>query len=527
MLRLVKGDIVYVLEKHASGWWGGHKEGDETTGWFPSSVAMQVPLGDSVDYDGDDEHSRALERDHRAVASPQPGRRTEKPTEPQDMIMQDLAKEQRKVKELESTLLQERGLKETFAEDVRRLEAEISRVRAERDAEKQERREEMAKLKQERDERQRLEALDRNDAQAQAALEREAVELRSALRDSRQEVNRLQDQLGRRDEHIAQKGLVQADFQRRDEFATMEARLQAAQFVHKQPADDRRPNETSMTSQRSVLQGTPPGSASREDASRTVIHRQLSNSTHVRQLFTQSGSDDAPPVSARGMNRHTSEPLQALQTASGHAMSAAAPASNGCVRLLSAQPPRPSPRGNPTQLSTPVPPWRSHSQGATVAASPRGAKAIAAMQGIDSRPPAQVRAIVQDFERRSTSQTPTGATRSVEAYPTASATRTTTQPGATTRAASATAPCASSRVPSHGPMIAPRGELMRGRQQLDEPHGSPTASEDRSSAVVFGMSPMNRPRSEKAPLQLRGGMTPSPQPKGISVQERIRAFQRH
>lgn len=36
-LSLHKGDIVYVLERDASGWYGGHKDGETVTGWFPGS----------------------------------------------------------------------------------------------------------------------------------------------------------------------------------------------------------------------------------------------------------------------------------------------------------------------------------------------------------------------------------------------------------------------------------------------------------------------------------------------------------
>lgn len=39
-LTLSKGEIVYVLEQHESGWWGGHKHGQELTGWFPQRVVQ-------------------------------------------------------------------------------------------------------------------------------------------------------------------------------------------------------------------------------------------------------------------------------------------------------------------------------------------------------------------------------------------------------------------------------------------------------------------------------------------------------
>eukprot|EP00971_Amphidinium_carterae_P182677 3625323-Amphidinium_carterae.1 len=44
-LKLLAGDVVYVHQKHSSGWWGGHKAGSNLTGWFPASLVepFQVP----------------------------------------------------------------------------------------------------------------------------------------------------------------------------------------------------------------------------------------------------------------------------------------------------------------------------------------------------------------------------------------------------------------------------------------------------------------------------------------------------
>jgi hypothetical protein len=47
-LDLRVGDFVYILEKDDSGWWGGHKEGDETTGWFPYNVVRPLQALDQV-----------------------------------------------------------------------------------------------------------------------------------------------------------------------------------------------------------------------------------------------------------------------------------------------------------------------------------------------------------------------------------------------------------------------------------------------------------------------------------------------
>jgi len=39
-LSLKIGEVVFVLERHESGWWGGHKEDDDLAGWFPSSAVQ-------------------------------------------------------------------------------------------------------------------------------------------------------------------------------------------------------------------------------------------------------------------------------------------------------------------------------------------------------------------------------------------------------------------------------------------------------------------------------------------------------
>jgi len=41
-LELRFNDIVYVLEQDDSGWWGGHKEGEDCTGWFPGSCVRET-----------------------------------------------------------------------------------------------------------------------------------------------------------------------------------------------------------------------------------------------------------------------------------------------------------------------------------------------------------------------------------------------------------------------------------------------------------------------------------------------------
>jgi len=42
-LELHVNDIVVVLEKDETGWWGGHKEGEDLTGWFPGFCVQALP----------------------------------------------------------------------------------------------------------------------------------------------------------------------------------------------------------------------------------------------------------------------------------------------------------------------------------------------------------------------------------------------------------------------------------------------------------------------------------------------------
>jgi hypothetical protein len=396
-------------------------------------------------------------------------------------------------------------------------------------------------------------------------MEREVLELRTSLRTSGEEVSRLNKELAKKDNQVHEKqadnrrceqgGIHQAPLQ-----APMQAPMQAPQpqpavkskmcspdarlkLQLNKPRDDHSVTEPSTLQ---ALQSSPPGSAGRDDSCRAAVGRQASASVQ-RQLFMQPG-DDQPCISARGLSRHTSEPhvaqVQSLQVPQGSTPTNITHGNLGLatstqlpgMRLMSAQPPRPSPRGMPTTMQTtgPLQPWRSHSQGAPVTASPRGGKAIAAVQGIESRPPAAVRAIVSEIERRSVSQTPGGASRSVEGAvtPQRAAAPLVTSGSATVRAASATAPTSSMRIQSNGPppvAVAASQCSARGRQADDSEMmqyccASPPTKED--SHIVFGMSPMGRPRAQ-ATSRVRGGMTPatSPSPQGPSVQERIRLLQ--
>jgi hypothetical protein len=520
VLQLKKGDIVYVLEQHDSGWWGGHKEGDETTGWFPGSIAVPKPAGDSCDYDGDDENSRAYElhpalatSDHRAVASPQKSRHHDQLQVKR--LTEELASEKKLAKDLESSIASEREKKDKLAEEVRRLEAESSRLRAERDAERNER-----ELR-ERERREKEAILERRELETQTRADREAATV--AL---------LTEELKRRDEQWqqAQAMLRQLEVHREAEASSLRI-------------DPERVVESSLLSD--GAHGTPRGSGVREDA---MSRMRIASSSVTRQLFTQPLPDDAPPNSARGISRHGSEPIAGAPPAGLTQLH------GNSARMAATIPPRPSPRGISQQPqsthTTPVQPWRSVSNGpvsaqlCSGAASPRcGVKAAVSSShpGADLRGPVpQVRSIISEIERRSTSQTPAPISRMADPSPAPAPHRgqTLQAAGATVRAASATVGATSrsacAPVTTAGCMhhMVTRAEPSRGRHidmdGSEYPHGSPKGSEDSSQQVIFGMSPMGRPRGDKKPLRAVGHIsTPSPTPKGPSINDRIRALYAH
>eukprot|EP00927_Polykrikos_kofoidii_P062158 TRINITY_DN56979_c0_g1_i1.p1 TRINITY_DN56979_c0_g1~~TRINITY_DN56979_c0_g1_i1.p1 ORF type:complete len:765 (-),score=105.25 TRINITY_DN56979_c0_g1_i1:367-2598(-) len=77
-MRLTKGEIVYVLERHSSGWWGGHKDGSEMTAWFPKAHIRPLNEDGVLDNGEDDSLCKAC-RDVAGAMSPKQGRETRPP----------------------------------------------------------------------------------------------------------------------------------------------------------------------------------------------------------------------------------------------------------------------------------------------------------------------------------------------------------------------------------------------------------------------------------------------------------------
>jgi hypothetical protein len=365
--------------------------------------------------------------------------------------------------------------------------------------------------------------LERRELEAQTRADREAATV--AL---------LQEELKRRDEQMQQTQAMLRQLEVHREVEVSSLRI-----------DPERAVESSLLSD--GAHGTPRGSGIREDAA--MSRMRIASSSVTRQLFTQPIPDDVPPMSARGISRHGSEPIQGAPPAGLSQLH------GNSARMAATIPPRPSPRGAQPQSThtTPVQPWRSVSNGpvsaqlCSGAASPRcGVKAAVSSShpGADMRGPVpQVRTIISEIERRSTSQTPAPISRMADPSPAPAPHRGQTLQacGATVRAASATAApvgAMSRSVPAPvttaGCMhhMVTRAEPSRGRHiDLDGseyPHGSPKGSEDSSQQVIFGMSPMGRPRGDKKqPLRAGHISTPSPTPKGPSINDRIRALYAH
>ena len=131
-LTLKVNDIVIVLEKDETGWWGGQKEGDTETGWFPGSCVREI----------EPKSRRALEtgtaspvRQSYAVASPH---RTSAAST-QSMTMTHGDERKRLIMEVERLNRQKEALEEKLRENVASVsELQNSKLRLEKQVKEQE-----------------------------------------------------------------------------------------------------------------------------------------------------------------------------------------------------------------------------------------------------------------------------------------------------------------------------------------------------------------------------------------------------
>jgi len=69
-LNLRLNDILYVLERDPTGWWGGHKEGEDNTGWFPFSCVRALPDDEPEVPQSEDQVNREQSQQDQPIARP-------------------------------------------------------------------------------------------------------------------------------------------------------------------------------------------------------------------------------------------------------------------------------------------------------------------------------------------------------------------------------------------------------------------------------------------------------------------------
>lgn len=140
-LVLKKADIVWVLERHNSGWWGGHKEGENLTGWFPKSLVRPLHGPDCGESTGSSlPGSEALyTSDHRAVATPnsEGARRRQSVQTNQKEKCAELAEMSKTLEAAKKELAAERRRAAGYVEAAAKAQAEASLLRQERERERQ------------------------------------------------------------------------------------------------------------------------------------------------------------------------------------------------------------------------------------------------------------------------------------------------------------------------------------------------------------------------------------------------------
>jgi len=636
VLTLTKGQIVYVLEQHESGWWGGHRDGDETSGWFPKSC-LRVLEGEEVDGgeggecdDEQDDDAAGEEEsepepgmasshlrlrssdeqlsadaaaistsDHRAVATPQ-GPRTGGARGQQGGVQQQsrgqpqdaLRVMEKRVKELQEAVVMERERSTSYSDEVLRLKAELSRKSQDLERERQEQakgRQDQAKAQEERENIMRS-AVDERDKEVRRLQERVQA-LEAQLTESVATIQQQTLQRSRAEAHptlpiatLAARStpeglssmpssiscglLPPSRMDGRSGSGAAAASAAAPEVVRSASATEASTVAAPSTLAAAAAEGSggshksriggggstgptrceaSPRNASpraatvtREDSVGRAIPAaagRTASSSVTRRLFASESSSDIHGGSC-GAGAGVGAAPSSCAASAPTAVAVAVPASRHpgpplpsgvggaqtCANL-----PRPSPRG----VGAAAPAWRTGAAPGTAAtsasamASPRAPAGQARNREVQGERAIQVRALISDIERRSTSQTPAQAgSRTVDPSP--------HRIGAPMGAAAAPSG-ASCRMPSCTSRIPTPQEADVER--------SPTCDESPPS-VSYQMSPMARatnapqrirpPNVTAAPtaasMAMKGIMgvaavaTPSPESKAASVKDRIRQY---
>lgn len=130
-LALKVGDIVSVIEQDESGWWGGHKKGEEFTGWFPGTAVRRLAeekleVGDA--FDTPKVTAAKAQQWHGDAA------RTRDPAEKSPQVVEEREALQSKIAALLAEKLELEGLRQMELESERRHRAEAeAQAHAERE----------------------------------------------------------------------------------------------------------------------------------------------------------------------------------------------------------------------------------------------------------------------------------------------------------------------------------------------------------------------------------------------------------
>jgi len=519
-LKLLAGDVVYVLEKHPSGWWGGHKAGSNTTGWFPKSL-LQPYIAQRIGEWADEEvqvpppsapdatllasmptqpltaaattpsMKSPLSTDARSpAASPHAVRASRKgsvgsaaTTELQSRLSQaekNVKVEQQATKELKVQLEAAREHSAQCTMKVEQLQEEVIRLGG---AE--------------------MEARSLNQ-KLQEEIESLHTELERVNRTAKQEIDR-EKQSSR---HLQEK------------CDALEAQTRVLEVALKQATQARSHSRGPVSPSKAGHDKRSPRLAAREATRSSPSSRDdHRHHAHTPRAEGRSTSANLPrKLFAHGNTRDEGSNVQVTMPARYIPVSAGTPSatrSASASQLPVAAPPRPTPRGGPSVSAAP---GRSHTaapqthsarahyaSGQSISLPAHGKHASTASPrpvfrgphqsqepAAERRPP--VRALVSEFERRSSSQTPGVPPRSADPSPSRGTTG----------------------------QLTPRVQTVTARHispQKREPAESPHSEDNSHAQLIIGMSPMQRAMPLRTtPLGL-AACSPGP---GPSVQDRIR-----
>jgi len=559
MVALKKGDIVWVFQKNENGWWGGNKDRDVNTYWFPKTFLVRVPdrdceecddLGDiSCSPSSSPRDSPLFTSDNRCIASPQktknPNRWLTIEENAQDQSVKlALERELRETKHRIETLTQERDAAlQRCHNDKQDLSKDIDLISAEHHRMKESHAKEKNQWQQDRFQHDKDKQQWKKDRQH---LEQQLKDRDTEMAEQEQQVRRLQAELKRAQDEAAQQHIIMKTMQTEKPTVVLPPAepLWWLQDSAKVPAANEEEHTSSVllrsgSASTGMLSRSASGTMPASGDQRPVTSArpltkapaesrvQSANNPISRRLFSNGCEGSRTPPAPNAVSTMPAQSgissAPAISTISGVQSTQSGPPSGRQGVQVTSGCPRPSPRSAQVPLG-----WMQGGGAATVGvpSSPRHRpRAFGTSQENSVAPPAPVRSLVSTWEGRSNSLGATGNRRSADPSPTHNVVY--TDPRATTRGASAGhGSSAASRTTSREHREVPSRTASRSRlPETSEPEPMPS-HEDVSQLVNLGMSPMPRhqqqPQLHHSARQRMPSSSPSSKASVISVQDRIR-----